>query len=108
MHQYRRFLVIRFRVGTPDAGYFVGPILVSTSDYRSFHFGDEPDGALLEAGDYQVLRVYPLGCGYSEALRRYVGEFAPACMANELAPVAERESPTFFFSLSHALPVLSA
>lgn len=107
MHQLRRYLVIRFRVGAQDTGYFVGPILVSTSDYRSFHFWDEPEGAVLDVGDYQVVRVYPLGCGHGEALRRYASEFS-AYLENELAPVAERESPSFYFSLRHPLPVLSA
>ncbi len=47
--ELRRFLVIRFRVGSPESGYLVGPTLVSTCDYKRFHYWDEPGAATLEA-----------------------------------------------------------
>ena len=71
----RRFLVINYWVGTPASGALVGPVLVSTSDYRHFHFWDELEAAILESGDYQIVKVYPLGSSFNEAQVRYVQEF---------------------------------
>jgi hypothetical protein len=53
----------------------VGPVLVSTADYRHFHFWDEVDAATLHPGDYQVVKVYPLGTTLPEVERRFAQEF---------------------------------
>ncbi len=73
----RRFLVISFRVGTRDDGYFVGPALVSTRDYKRFHYWDEPDTAVLEADDFAVVKSYPLGLTCGEASLLFVRDFPP-------------------------------
>jgi hypothetical protein len=71
----RRFLVITYWVGSPTNGAFVGPVLVSTSDYHHFHFWDELDAATLRPGDYEVVKIYPLGTTFPEAERRFAQEF---------------------------------
>ena len=76
--EQRRFLVISFRVGTRENGYLVGPTLVSTRDYKRFHFWDEPSAATLEADDYAVVKVYPLGMTYGEVALLFVRDFPPA------------------------------
>ena len=76
--EQRRFLVIRFRVGTHENGYLVGPTLVSTRDYKRFHYWDEPGAAVLEADDYEVVKVYPLGMTYGEVSLLFVRDFPPA------------------------------
>ena len=76
--EQRRFLVISFRVGTRENGYLVGPVLVSTRDYRHFHYWDEPGIAMLEADDYEVLKVYPLGLLYGEVALLFLKDFPPA------------------------------
>ena len=101
MEEHRRYLVIKFRIGTCESGYLVGPVLVSTSDYHRFHFWDEPDEAYLDAGDYEVVRVYPLGCECAEAERRFTREFAPGAAAVDRVLQSECEgalfaSPSFF------------
>ena len=71
----RRFLVINYWVGTPANGTFVGPVLVSTTDYWHFHFWDELDAATLGPTDYQIIKIYPSGCTLNEAQSRFVREF---------------------------------
>ncbi len=72
----RRFLVINYWVGAPTSGLLVGPVLVSTSDYRHFHFCDELDAATLDPGDYEVVKVYPLGSTFNQVEPRFMQEFA--------------------------------
>jgi hypothetical protein len=76
--ELRRFLVIKFRVGSRENGYLVGPTLVSTRDYKRFHFWDEPGAATLEADDYEVVKVYPLGMTYGEVSLFFARDFPPA------------------------------
>jgi hypothetical protein len=71
----RRFLVINFRVGTRENGYLVGPALVSTRDYRRFHYWDEPGAAVLGADDYEVVKIYRPGLTYDEVTRRFAKDF---------------------------------
>jgi hypothetical protein len=73
--ELRRFLVINFRVGTRDNGYFVGPALVSTRDYKRFHYWDEPSGAVLGEDDYEVVKVYRLGLTYDQVIRQFTKDF---------------------------------
>lgn len=80
----RRFLVINFRVGTRNDGYLVGPILVSTHDFRRFHYWDEPEAVLLEDDDFEILVLYPLGMSRDEAAYRFGIDFPP------LVPVGQR------------------
>jgi hypothetical protein len=108
MHEYRRYLVINFRVGTYETGHFVGPVLVSTPDYHRFHFWDEPDEAYLDEADYEVVRVYPLGCGQAEAQRRFAMEFAPIWSVGDLPLLPMRALPGFLPSLNHPVPVSAA
>lgn len=76
--EQRRFLVISYRVGTPENGYLVGPTLVSTRDYKRFHYWDEPGAATLEADDYEVVKVYPLGMTCGEVSLLFARDFPPA------------------------------
>ena len=76
--EQRRFLAINFWVGPRTEGYLVGPILVSTSDYERFHFWDEPSAALLGAGDYEIVKLYPRGLSYEEVTRQFATDFSPA------------------------------
>ena len=76
--EQRRFLVIKFRVGSRENGYLVGPTLVSTRDYKRFHYWDEPAAATLEADDYKVVKVYPLGMTYGEVSLLFAKDFPPA------------------------------
>lgn len=108
MYEQRRYLAIRFRVGTRETGHFVGPVLVSTPDYHRFHFWDEADAAYLDEADYEVVRVYPLGCGVAEAQRRFTREFPPVWSAGDAVMPVERSAPAFLPSLSHPLPVVAA
>jgi hypothetical protein len=71
----RRFLVINYWVGTPTSGALVGPVLVSTSDYRHFHFWDELDAVTLELCDYEIIKMYPHGCNFNQAESLFVREF---------------------------------
>lgn len=71
----RRFIVIRYWVGDPINGALAGPVLVATSDYRHFHFWDELDAAILRPGDYEVIKVYPLGMTLGEVERQFAQEF---------------------------------
>ena len=73
----RRFLAIKYWVGSATTGSLVGPVLVSTSDYRHFHFWDEPDVATLEPTDYEIVKVYRLGSTIEELETRFVREFPP-------------------------------
>ncbi len=75
--ELRRFLVINFRVGTRDNGYFVGPALVSTRDYKRFHYWDEPNEAVLGEDDYEVVKVYRLGLTFDEVTRQFTIDFPP-------------------------------
>jgi hypothetical protein len=75
--EQRRFLVINFRVGSRENGYLVGPALVSTRDYKRFHYWDEPSAVVLEADDYEVVKVYPLGMTYGEVSLLFAKDFAP-------------------------------
>jgi hypothetical protein len=75
--ELRRFLVINFRVGTRENGYLIGPALVSTRDYRRFHFWDEPSAAVLSEDDYDVVKVYRLGLTYDEVAQRFAKDFPP-------------------------------
>jgi hypothetical protein len=72
-----RFLAITFRVGSPTDGFLVGPILVSTSDYRRFRYWDEPDEVQLEPGDYEIVKIYPQGLGREVAEVLFRLDFAP-------------------------------
>jgi len=71
----RRFLVINYWVGTPTSGALVGPVLVSTSDFRHFHFWDELDAVTLDLGDYEIVKLYPLGSNFNDVQSRFVREF---------------------------------
>lgn len=75
--EQRRFLVINYWVGTRENGYLVGPTLVSTRDYRRFHYWDESAYALLTEEDYEVVKVYPLGMSYDDAVQQFACDFAP-------------------------------
>ena len=75
--QLRQFLVISFRVGTREDGYLVGPTLVSTRDYKRFHYWDEPSAVVLGADDYEVVKVYPLGLSCGEAALLFAKDFLP-------------------------------
>ena len=76
--ELRRFLVISFRVGSRENGYIVGPTLVSTRDYKQLHYWDEPGAVSLEAHDYELVKVYPLGMTYGEVSLFFVRDFPPA------------------------------
>ena len=76
--EQRRFLVIKFWVGSHENGYLVGPTLVSTRDYKRFHFCDESSAAVLGEDDYEVMKVYPLGMTYGEVSLFFVRDFPPA------------------------------
>jgi hypothetical protein len=88
----RRFLVINFRVGTRESGYLVGPVLVSTCDYKWFHLWDEPSAAVLSEDDYEVVKVYRLGLTVGEVTRQFAKDFPqttttrPYCSAGWIAP----------------------
>jgi len=71
----RRFLVINYWLGNPASGVLVGPVLVSTSDYRHFHFSDEVDAATLEPAEYQIIKLYPPGCSLDAILSGFAREF---------------------------------
>jgi len=73
----RRFLVINFRVGTNEGTYLVGPVLVSTRDYRRFHFWDEPSAAVLGEHDYEVVKAYRPGLTYDQVTRQFAKDFPP-------------------------------
>ena len=73
----RRFLVINFRVGSRENGYLVGPALVSTRDYKRFHFWDEPSAAMLSEDDYEIVKVYRLGLTYDQVTGQYAKDFPP-------------------------------
>jgi len=75
--ELRRFLVISFWVGTREDGYLVGPTLVSTRDYRRFHYWDEPSAVVLGADDYEVVKVYPLGLTCGEVSLLFAKDFLP-------------------------------
>ena len=75
--ELRRFLAITFRVGARESGYLVGPILVSTRDYKQFHFWDEPSAAMLTEDDYEVVKAYRLGLTYAEVTREFAKDFPP-------------------------------
>jgi len=72
-----RFLVINFRVGTRENGYLVGPTLVSTRDYKRFHYWDEPSAVVLGPDDYEVVKVYPLGLTCGEVSLLFAKDFLP-------------------------------
>jgi hypothetical protein len=76
--ELRRFLVINFRVGTRENGYLVGPALVSTRDYKRFHYWNEPNAVVLGEDDYEVVKVYRLGVTYDEVTGLFVKDFPPA------------------------------
>jgi hypothetical protein len=76
--ELRRFLVINFLVGSHEDGYLVGPALVSTRDYKRFHYWDEPSAAVLEKDDYEVVKVYRLGVTYNEVTRQFAKDFPPS------------------------------
>ena len=82
----RRFMVIRYWVGTPMHGALVGPVLVSTSDDHHFHFWDELDAATFHPDDYEVVKVYPLGSTLHEVERRFVQEFPSEASVAWLLP----------------------
>ena len=94
--ELRRFLVIKFRVGSRENGYFVGPILVSTRDYKRFHYWDEPGAAMLEADDYEVVKVYPLGMTYGEVSLFFVRDFLPAATERDRSAGWTASDGTFF------------
>jgi hypothetical protein len=71
----RRFMVIRYWVGSPASGALVGPVLVATSDARHFHFWDELEAAILHPGDYEIVKVYPLGMTFREVERQFAQDF---------------------------------
>src|SRR5262249_29161571 len=73
--ELRRFLVINFRIGTRENGYLVGPALVSTRDYKRFHFWDEPSVAVLSEEDYEIVKVYRLGLTYDQVTGQYAMDF---------------------------------
>jgi hypothetical protein len=93
--ELRRFLVINFRVGTRDDGYLVGPALVSTRDYKQFHYWDEPSAALLSEDDFEVVKRYPLGLTYDEVTRQFIKDFPPT--ATTLQPAAGWIAPDGIF-----------
>jgi hypothetical protein len=72
----RRFLAITFRVGSHRDGFLVGPILVSTDDYRRFRYWDEPEEVLLGPGDYEIVRLYPYGISRELAEQLFAQDFA--------------------------------
>ena len=73
--EQRRFLAINFRIGTRESGYLVGPVLVSTRDYKRFHLWDEPSAALLGEDEYEILKVYRLGLTYDQTTRLFAQDF---------------------------------
>jgi hypothetical protein len=75
--ELRRFLVINFRVGSRENGYLVGPTLVSTRDYKRFHYWDEPGTVVLGEDDYEVVKAYRLGVTYDEVTRQFAEDFPP-------------------------------
>src|SRR2546425_563885 len=75
--ELRRFFVISFRIGTCENGYLVGPALVSTRDYKWFHYLDEPSAVVLGEADYEVVKVYRLGLTYDEVTRQFAKDFPP-------------------------------
>jgi hypothetical protein len=75
--ELRRFLVINFRVGTRENGYLVGPALVSTRNYRRFHYWDEPSAVVLGEDDFEVVKVYPLGLTCGEVSLLFAKDFPP-------------------------------
>ena len=76
--ELRRFLVINFLVGTRENGYLIGPALVSTRDYKRFHYWNEPSSVVLKEDDYEVVKIYRLGITYDEVIRRFAKDFPPA------------------------------
>jgi hypothetical protein len=94
--ELRRFLVINFRVGSRENGYLVGPTLVSTRDYKRFHYWDEPGAATLEADDYEVVKVYPLGMTYGEVSLFFIRDFPPAATERDGSAGWIASDGTFF------------
>src|SRR3954465_4684273 len=94
--EQRRFLVISFRVGTRENGYLVGPTLVSTRDYKRFHYWDEPGAVALEADDYEVVKVYPLGMTYGEVSLFFARAFPPAATERDRSAGWTASDGTFF------------
>lgn len=94
--ELRRFLVIKFRVGSRENGYLVGPTLVSTRDYKQFHYWDEPVAAALEADDYEVVKVYPLGMTYGEVSLFFARDFPPAATRSDRSAGWIASDGTFF------------
>jgi len=94
--ELRRFLVIKFRVGSRENGYFVGPTLVSTRDYKWFHYWDEPGAVTLEADDYEVVKVYPLGMTYGEVSLFFLRDFPPAASERDRSAGWIASDGTFF------------
>ena len=94
--EQRRFLVIKFRVGSRENGYLVGPALVSTRDYKRFHFCDEPSAATLETGDYEVVKVYPLGMTYGEVSLFFLRDFPPAATERDRSAGWTASDGTFY------------
>lgn len=101
--EQRHFLAIYYWLGIRENGSLIGPVLVSTYDFRAFHLWDELDPAVLEADEYEVVKVYPLGLTSMEAERLFAREFFPA----EIAPrAAVHRAPLDDFP--HALEPWSA
>jgi hypothetical protein len=73
--ELRRFLAITFWVGSRANGYLVGPVLVSTCDYKRFHFYDEPSAAVLAEDEYEIVKVYRLGLTYAEVTLQFANDF---------------------------------
>jgi hypothetical protein len=94
--EQRRFLVIKFRVGSRENGYLVGPALVSTRDYKWFHYWDEPSAVVLGEDDYEVVKVYPLGMAYGEVSLLFVRDFLPAATERDRSAGWIASDGTFF------------
>ena len=94
--ELRRFLAINFRVGSRESGYLVGPALVSTRDYKWFHYWAEPGAAMLEADDYEVVKVYPLGMTYGEVSLLFAKDFPPAATGPDRSAGWITSNGTFF------------
>ena len=94
--ELRRFLVIKFRVGSRENGYLVGPALVSTRDYRRFHLWDEPGAAVLGEDDYEVVKVYRPGLSYDEVTRQFAKEFPLAVTGRDRSAGWIAADGTFF------------
>ena len=94
--EQRRFLVIKFRVGSRENGYLVGPTLVSTRDYKRFHYWDEPGVAMLAADEYEVVKVYPLGMTYGEVSLFFLRDFPPAATERDRSAGWIASDGTFF------------